>query len=123
MVINSCHVYKSISECLSTFAETSIFLSEEYEIKLGYLNKNLETDDQKDFYDILHNNWKNVLKILKYLLPKEVDESVTQTILNTLQNLINLTGSLHIPQGRDSIIMTLCNGCLPNGGGKNVETE
>src|SRR3712207_7335935 len=39
----------------------------------------------------------------------------SQNVLNTFQKLINLFGSLSFPQARDSFIIGICQGCLPNG--------
>jgi hypothetical protein len=92
-----------------------LVLADNYKIVIGASENNLNSTDKKAFQEWISVNWKAMLKTLKLLLSKEIDESLTQNILNNLQNLINLTGSISLPQARDSALMALCQGCLPNG--------
>ena len=96
-----------------TATESLIFLSERCDFKLGVNTNVATTHDQKNFIEWLSISWKTILKCLKPLLPKQVDESMTQHVLNTFQKVISLTGSLGLTQARDSYIITLCQNCLP----------
>jgi hypothetical protein len=35
---------------------------------------------------------------MRYLLDKDVEESVTQSVLNAIQGLINITGTIYLRQ-------------------------
>ncbi len=73
------------------------------------------THDQTNFKDWINTNWKAIRNCLKLILPIDLDESITQFILKTFQNMINLCGRLGMNQARDVFLETLCQGCLPNG--------
>ncbi len=70
-------------------------MAETSKINLGFPN-NLNTTDQKALQEYLTNNWKNMLKTLKWLIQKDIDESLTQNLLNAYQNLINLSGTMNL---------------------------
>lgn len=104
-----------LADSLAAFTESFVVMFEKCEFKLGVPVNVCQTHDQNNYRDWLNFNWKNILKCLKMLLPLDNDESITQNILKTIQNLINITGSLGHNQARDSFIVLLCQGCLPNG--------
>ena len=61
----------------------------------------------------LENSWKPILKSIKIVIAKDVDEVFTQQILNIIQSWINLTGTLMIVKARDSYLRIICNASCP----------
>ena len=104
-----------IVDCITTITESFVVLCEKYEIKLGVSNSNLTSVDHIKIKEWINTNWKTLSKCLKILLPRDIDESITQQLLNNFQAWINLSGSLKLLQIRDSFLNFLCNACLPKG--------
>ena len=90
-------------------------LCEKYEVTLGVSNINSTNTEQIKLKEWINMNWKTLSKCLKILLPRDIDESIIQQILNSFQAWINLSGSLNLLHIRDNFLNTLCNACLPNG--------
>lgn len=108
--------FYTLVDCLSTITESYGVLCESNGIKLGNLFVSTEvTPMQVKIKEWIMKNWKVLLKCFKALFPKEMDEIMTQQILKSFQAWINITGTLQISQARDSILLTLCQGCLPTG--------
>lgn len=106
---------KALGESFASFTESLLVLFEKCGFTLSVTSNTATTHDQVNFKDWINNNWKTILKSLKLILPVDIDESITQFILKTFQNMINLCGSLGMNQARDSFVLTLCQGCLPSG--------
>lgn len=102
--------------CLTSITESFGLLCEEHKIRLGHVFDSLNpTPDQLKVKEWISANWKMLHKCFKAMIPKDIDEVLTQQILNNLQSWINITASLQLSQARDSMLLTLCQGCLPTG--------
>ncbi len=125
-MINGCNIYKALCKilifplilgsCFNMYTQSFLVLCEQYKITLGTKQTNVGNNpDKKNLVEFINTNWKSMIKTLKILLSRDVDESLTQMVLNIYQNMINLTGSLGLNQARDTFLMTLCQACVPNG--------
>lgn len=76
--------------------------------------KPIEAHDENHIYiEHLEITWKPLLKAIKIVINRDVDETYTQQLLNIIQNWINLTGTLQISKARDSYLRLLCNISTP----------
>ena len=94
------------------FAQSLCVLAEQSGIQLGKSNKIVKNG----FMMILEKVWKIALRCLRNLLNKEVEEGVTQNILNTFQAYVNLTGSVQLKGAQVSFVKMICDFCLPKSG-------
>ena len=70
-------------------------------------------DENLQYIQHLEVTWKPLLKAIKIVINRDIDETHTQQILNIMQSWINLTGTLQITKARDSYLRLLCNSCSP----------
>ncbi len=70
-------------------------------------------DENLPYIHHLEVTWKPLLKAIKIVINRDIDETHTQQILNIMQSWINLTGTLQITKARDSYLRLLCNSCSP----------
>lgn len=89
-------------------------ICEKLNIKKGSKIKPLDSHEEGQIYiQHLEVTWKPLLKAIKSIINRDVDEIYTQQILNIIQNWINLTGTLQLMKARDSYLRLLCNSSTP----------
>ena len=89
-------------------------ICEKLNIKKGMKLKQIEFHEENQAHvQHLEITWKPLLKAIKIIIYRDVDETHTQQILNIIQSWINLTGTLQIIKARDSYLRLLCNACSP----------
>ena len=72
-------------------------ICEKLNIKKGAKIKPLDPHEEGHIYiQHLELTWKPLLKAIKSIINRDVDETYTQQILNIIQNWINLTGTLQL---------------------------
>jgi hypothetical protein len=91
-------------------------ICEKLNLKKGNKLKTMDPHDENQhniYVQHLEITWKPLLKAIKIVINRNVDETYTQQILNIIQNWINLTGTLQLLKARDSYLRLLCNSSTP----------
>lgn len=99
---------------ISCLTDSMGLICEKLNIKKGTKMKLIDShDDGIHYIQHLEVTWKPLLKAVKTIINKDVDETYTQQILNIIQNWINLTGTVQMMKARDSYLRLLCNSSTP----------
>ena len=99
-------------------------ICEKIKVKKGLKVKVNEISEENIIYiQHLDYSWKPVLKAIKLVISKDVDEIYTQQILNCIQSWINLTGTLQLVKARDSFLRIVCNASCPKENQNELSTK
>lgn len=101
-------------DLISCLTDSMGVICDKLNIKKSAKFKPLDLHDENQSYiQHLEITWKPLLKAIKIMINRNIDETHTQQILNIVQSWINLTGTLQIMKARDSYLRLLCNSSLP----------
>lgn len=64
--------------------------------------------------ELVSSIWKPLLPILSIIVSNSFNETILQTMLNSYQTLVNLTGTLNLPMAREALLASLCQFCIPS---------
>jgi hypothetical protein len=101
---------RAVSEIVSHCVDSISLISQEAGIKLG--EPQSSTQDSLAF-DLVSTIWKPLLPILSIVVSNCANETTLQTMLNSYQTLVNLSGSLNLPMAREALLASLCQFCVP----------
>lgn len=109
---------------ISSLTDSFCSICERINIKKGQKIKPIESHDENHIYiQHIEITWKPLLKAIKILINRDVDEIFTQQLLNIIQNWINLAGTLQITKARDSYLRLLCNSSTPKDHENELSTK
>lgn len=107
-VLNPFVLYKYTCEAMFGLTDSFCFIFDKCGVKLGVLNEIGDNGNAAQIVKVFNVTWKPVVKDIRTILPKHLDESFTQQLLVTMQKWINMAGSIKNTQARDSILHALC---------------
>lgn len=100
-----------ISEIISHWVDSIAIISEEFGIKLGELTQDKVQSLPESLVTTI---WKPLLPILSIMVSNSHDETILQTMLNSYQTLVNLSGTLNLSSAREALLASLCQFCIPS---------
>jgi len=107
--------YENLVDALANFVRSFKELFTNECIILGEVMIQPFTKRQaEEAVNVLEYVWKPVHEMLEYILKESDNEMHIQQILQNIQDLVNMTGSISLSTGLQNIIFTLCSWGFPD---------